>query len=158
VAVVEFFRKDILNPEVGGIVGIKAYIYNNEFGSFDAYKNNLKNNLVRDLVKSNYSASFNIIEINRKNGLISETEAANQISALNEEVDREVVRLSGHYSFADETVGGASVIFHKRDFYGFIGNIHEMHVDLNNARVLVFHSEADGDIVDRIYHSFKILK
>ena len=158
VAIVGFFPKNISNSEAGGISGIKLYIRDNEFGSFDAYKNDLKNNLVRELVKSNYSAYFNEIGINKKDDSISEAEAANQIRVLNEKINNSVVELSGHYSVQEETVGGASVIFHKRDFFGFIGNIYEMRVGFNDNKVLIFYSEVGNDLLDRLYHTFRILK
>ena len=125
---------DSINDPYKRVMVAKAYIQENKFPNFDAYKEDMKNNLVRNLFKENNSDT-------------SETE-----------LDAQVLQQAGHYSFQEETINGVPVIFHKREFLSMMGGVYQMHVGISGNKILLFNSEYNPELLTTLYHSFKLLK
>lgn len=60
-----------------------------------------------------------------------------------------------NYTVYLATVNGIPVLLHKRNYGGMWGNIYEAYYQLDDGRILSFHSEEDNDILDQIYRSLK---
>ena len=97
------------------------------FTSFDAYAKNAENNLIKELIQAN-----------EQNGL---TEA---------EVNAELEEFEGHYSFERKEANGFDVLVHRRDFFGMIGDIYEVHIYLENGKVLILADELNHERLDGI--------
>ena len=83
--------------------------------------------------------------------LIKEHIQANQQNQLTEtEVNTELEKFKGHYSFERKEVNGFDILVHKRDFFGLIGDIYEVHVYLKNGKVLVLSDELDHERLDKV--------
>ncbi len=61
-------------------------------------------------------------------------------------------------TFVVKKLGEAMVILHRRNFEGMIGNVYEMYVWLGDGKILIFYSEDDNDILNKIYNSFRLFK
>lgn len=97
------------------------------FASFEEYADYVENNLIIELVQAN-----------QQNKL---TEA---------EVNTELKKFEGHYSFERKKVNGFDVLVHRRDFFGIIGDIYEAHVYLENGKVLILADELDHERLDNV--------
>jgi len=130
------------------------YIVDTEFSTFDDYAADLNDNFIRRFVKDNYTSSYISVLLDLEAGLIDARETYQRIEELDQTVDEQVNNFNSHYSFQKEVINGAQVVFHKRDFYGWIGNIYNMNVWLGNGQILTFASEEDNAVLDKIYRSF----
>jgi hypothetical protein len=116
---------------------VQENMISNPFATFDEYAEHTKRTMIPELIRANYENSLNGEVLEKK---------------VNDELDR----LSGSYEFWEETVGGHPALFYRRNFYGMIGDIYEMHIDAGNGTVIILSSEIDNDILDAIYHSYKV--
>lgn len=116
---------------------VQENMIGNPFATFDEYAEHAKRTMIPELVRANYENSLNG-------------------EALEKKVNDELDRLSGSYEFWEETVDGHPALFHRRNFYGMIGNIYEMHIDTGNGPIIILSSEIDNDILDAIYHSYVV--
>ena len=113
---------------------LKVYEEPNTFSSFEAFAADTESNLITEHIKSNNSSK----------------------EWSDAELQSELQRLDGHYSFERKEIEGIQVLLHKRDFSGMIGNIYQMSV-YSNGKILDFYSESDHEILDQIYFSLKTL-
>lgn len=116
---------------------VQETIINNPFDTFDEYAKYTKRTMIPDLIRANYSDSLVGQELKKK-------------------IEEELGRYSGDYEFWEEMVDGHPALFHRRNFYGFIGNIYEMHIDTGNGNITILSSEIDNNILDTIYHSYTV--
>lgn len=81
------------------------------------------------------------------------------IDVFERQVAKDSIDLSKFsYSFREKRINNSQVILHKRNFYTSLGNVYDMDVWVGDGTVLEFSSADDNEILDRIYHSFEIIK
>ena len=97
------------------------------FTSFDEYANHIENNLIKEQIQSNQQ---------------------NQLTES--ELNLELEKFEGRYSFEHKEVNGFNVLVHRRDFFGLIGDIYEVHVYLENGKVLILYEELYHERLDKI--------
>lgn len=101
-------------------------IQENSFSSFGEYITNLKENYIREQIRSNYQ---------------------NQISEA--EIENKLKEFNGHYSFEEREVNGINTLVHRRDFYGMIGAVYEVHIETKD-KILILNEEFDHEKLDKI--------
>lgn len=111
---------------------LKVYAKSTEFTSFEDFATDMETNYIKERIEGNNST--------------------NELSDA--ELQSELQRFEGHYSFERKEIGGVQVLLHKRDFYGMIGNIYAMYV-YSEGKIIDFYSESDHEILDQIYFSLK---
>lgn len=133
------FRADGSRTPIACYDFVQQTVIDNPFDTFDEYAEHEKSTMIPDLIRANYGSS------------LAEKE-------LEEKVKEELALYSGEYEFWEETIDGAPALFHRRNFYGMIGNVYEMHIDSGDGKIRILSSELDNDILDTLYHSYKIPK
>lgn len=102
------------------------------FTSFKDYANHVESTLMKEL----------IIQVNRPNQL---TDA---------EIEAELKKFKGRYSFERKKVNGFDLLVHRRDFFVLFGELYEVHIYLENNKVLIL-ADLDHDRLDRVLSTIK---
>ncbi len=142
--------------QLRGLWPVKIYFqsYGSATSTFTSFSQDLKDNLILNLVWADHQNEVDDINAKVAQGTIAKDEATRQLVALEQSVNEEVLNYKDRYSFKDENINGLTALVHNRDFYTGNGKLLEAYFDWG-GKVLVFSSEADNTILDRIYHSVK---
>ncbi|MFA5792617.1 MAG: hypothetical protein WC897_01965 [Candidatus Gracilibacteria bacterium] len=96
------------------------------FTSFDTFADDLENNLIE-----------NLIQANKQNQL------------TDSQVESELQKYTGRYSFERKEINGFNVVIHQRDFFGIIGDVYEAYIYIGDGKYIVISDEFNHDNVDK---------
>jgi len=95
----------------------------------------------------------------RNTGLSTAEELASHLRV----VDEEIIEKEGFnpdevsYSVWQEEINGFQLVFHRRDFAGWTGNLYEVYVVFGGGNVLFITTEESNLSLGAMYHSFERL-
>lgn len=135
---------------------VKVYVqaYPTATSTFTTFTSDLKDNLILNLAWAAHKGEADEIDQLAKAGTITPQEANQRLVALEQAVNEEVLGYKDRYSFKNEQINGLTALIHGRDFYAGHGKLLEAYFDWS-GQALIFTSEADNTLLDRLYHSVK---
>lgn len=142
--------------QLGGLwpVTIRLVDYPTATSTFADYTGNLKENLILDLAWAAHQSEVDDINTKVSQEVITKEVANQQLVALEQTINEEILGYKDRYTFKDEVINGLNALIHSRSVYVNSRPILEVYIDWN-GKVLVFSSEADNTLLDRLYHSVR---
>lgn len=142
--------------QLRGLWPVKIYYqsYGSATSTFADFTTDLQDNLILNLAWAAHQNEVDDINTKVGQNTIAKDEGTRQMVALEQTINEEVLNYKDHYSFKTETINGLNALIHNRDFYTGNSKLLEAYFDWG-TKALVFSSEADNTVLDRIYHSVK---
>jgi hypothetical protein len=142
--------------QLRGLLPVKIYLqaYPTATSTFTSFTADLKDNLILNLAWAAHKNDVDDINTKISQGTVAKDEGARQLVALEQDINEEVLGYKDRYSFKDENINGLNALTHTRDVYTGNSKLLETYFDWG-GKALIFTSEADNTLLDRLYHSVK---